>query len=194
MPNNISTRSCKTQFRADPPVESGAPFIIEGYFVVFDQPYVMWDGCTEVVDRHAFDHADVSDVRVLVDHDSRLVLGRSTAGTADFEIDDTGVYVRCTINPDDQEAMNLRARVLRGDVDQASFGFEEDDVEYIDNPDGTVRRVIRGISKLWEFSVCTFPAYEQTIVSARSADSEKIRRDVLNHKKQKLKRRFLHHA
>lgn len=194
MPPNISTRSHRTQFRTDQPAVENAPLMLEGYFVVFNQPYEIAPGCTEVVDPHAFDHCDCTDVRALIDHDSRLVLGRSTAGTLNFEIDDYGLYGRVTINPDDQDALNIRARVLRGDVDQASFGFEENDVEYIDNPDGTFRRIIRSIAKLWEITVCTFPAYEQTAVSARSADSAKVRRDVLNMKKTKLKRRFLHHG
>ena len=198
MPNNLVRRSRPLRFRDDSAPAADAPLTIEGYFVVFDQPYTMFDGCEEYVDRHAFDHADCSDVRVLVDHDPRLVLGRCNdkTQTATFEIDDVGVYVRCSINPDDQDALNLRARVLRGDVDQASFGFweDEDGVEYIDNPDGTYRRIVRGITKLEEFSVCTFPAYEQTSVSARSAEPDRVRREVLNHRKNKLKRRFMHHA
>ena len=32
--------------------------------------------CEEVIDRHAFDNAVMTDVRALIDHNSRLVLGR----------------------------------------------------------------------------------------------------------------------
>ena len=67
--------------------------------------------------------------------------------------------------------MNCRARLLRGDVDQASFGFEEYRSEWTENPDGTRKKVIKEISKLWEVSVCTFPAYESTAVSARNRNS-----------------------
>ena len=112
----------------------------------------------------------------------------------EFSIDDTGLFATIQINPDDTDALSLRARVLRGDVDQASFGFEESSVEYTDLPDGRVRRTIRKISKLWEVSVCTFPAYEQTYVSARSASGDALRRSVLEHRKTKLKRRLKHHG
>ena len=88
--------------------------------------------------------------------------------------------------------MNLHARAQRGDVDQASFGFDEDDVEYVDLPDGRVQRRIRHISKLWELSVCTFPAYEQTFVSARARCEADIRRERTRIQKEKLKRRFYH--
>lgn len=192
---DFSTRSRRTQFRADPP-RDGQPMVIEGYFVVFDQPYYVDDYCEEYVDRHAFDDADMTDVRALIDHDSRLVLGRrnDTVQTLSFDIDDVGIYVKIQVNPDDTDAMSLRARVLRGDVDQASFGFTESSVKYTDLPDGRCRRTILGISKLWEFTVCTFPAYEQTSVSARTRTGDDLRRELLEHRKQKLIRRLKHHG
>ena len=85
-------RSRPTQFRADAPAD-GQPMLIEGYFVVFDQPYYIDDFCEEVVDRHAFDGADMSDVRALIDHNPRLCLGRRNekVQTLSFDIDETGV-------------------------------------------------------------------------------------------------------
>lgn len=65
---------------------------IEGYFSVFDDEYEMWPGAVETVDRHAFDTAIHDDVRCLIDHDSRLVLGRTTAGTLQLRIDDHGLW------------------------------------------------------------------------------------------------------
>lgn len=188
-------RSRQTEFRTSEPAD-GQPMLIEGYFVVFDQPYYIDGYCEEVIDRHAFDDADMSDVRALIDHDSRLVLGRRNENvqTLDFEIDDVGLYARIQINPDDNDALSLRARVLRRDVDQASFGFDESSVAYTDLPDGRVRRTVLAIAKLWEITVCTFPAYEQTSVSARSRNGDALRREVLEHRKNKLRRRFKHHG
>lgn len=188
---NYQYRSRPTQFQAEAPAD-GQPMLIEGYFVVFDQPYHIDDYCEEVIDRHAFDGADMSDVRALIDHNPRLCLGRRNENvqTIAFDIDETGLYGRIQINPDDSDALSLRARVLRRDVDQASFGFEESSVEYTDLPDGRVRRTVRGISKLWEISVCTFPAYEQTTVSARSCNGNALRREVLEHRKNNLRRKL----
>lgn len=191
---DISYRSRKTEFRADAPAD-GQPYLIEGYFVVFGQPYYVDDYCEEVIDRHAFDNAVMNDVRALIDHNSRLVLGRrnETVQTLEFEIDDTGVYGRIQVNPDDTDAMSLRARVLRGDVDQASFGFIERRWEYEDLPDGRVRRTVLEIAELLELTVCTFPAYEQTSVSARSRNGDALRKEVLEHRKNNLRRKLKHY-
>lgn len=186
-----TVRSRPTQFRARR--EENAPPHIEGCFVVFDQPYYVDDTMEEVVMPGAFDGADMDDVRALVDHLSHLVLGRSTAGTLTFSLDDTGLYADITVNPADTDAMNLYARVQRGDVDQASFGFDESDVRYTDLPDGRVRREIHGISKLWEISVCTFPAYEQTSVSARSRLDGELSAHRLQAARSRLKAKFRHH-
>lgn len=191
---DISYRSRQTEFRADDPAD-GQPMLIEGYFVVFDQPYYIDDYCEEVIDRNAFAGADISDVRALIDHNPRLCLGRRNENvqTLDFDIDEVGLYGRIQVNPGDSDALSLRARVLRRDVDQASFGFEESSVEYTDLPDGRVRRTVRAISKLWEISVCTFPAYEQTSVSARSRNGDALRKEVLKHRKNNLRRKLKHH-
>ena len=188
---NYQYRSRPTQFRAEAPAD-GQPMLIEGYFVVFDHPYYIDDYCEEVIDRHAFDGADMSDVRALIDHNPRLCLGRRNENvqTLEFDIDETGLYGRIQINPADNDALSLHARVLRRDVDQASFGFEENSVEYTDLPDGRVRRTVRGISKLWEISVCTFPAYEQTTVSARSRNGDALRKELLEHRKANLRRKL----
>ena len=187
------TRARRADFKTR---EDGEDLIIEGYFIVFNQPYSTFYGVEEYVDPHAIDeNTDTSDVRALTDHLSHLVLGRSTAGTLTWSIDDVGLFGTIPINRRDLDAVNLHARVQRGDVDQASFGFDEDDVEWIDLPDGRVQRIIRHISKLWEISVCTFPAYEQTSVSARDRDSAaQLKDELAAHKKENLKRRFKHHA
>lgn len=192
---DITYRSRKTEFRAETPSD-GQPMLIEGYFIVFGQPYYVDDYCEEVIDRHAFDNAIMTDVRALIDHNSRLVLGRRNeeVQTLDFEIDDAGVYGRIQINPDDTDAMSLRARVLRRDVDQASFGFIERRWEYEDLPDGRVRRTVLEIAELLELTVCTFPAYEQTSVSARSRNGDALRKDLVKHKVTNLRRKLKHYG
>ena len=195
MPNNPSSvmRTRRADFHTRE--AEGGGQVVEGYFVVFEQPYYVDDFFEEIVCRGAIDAAtDTSDVRALIDHDSRLVLGRANdnVNTLSWSIDDTGVFATIQINELDTDAVNLHARTQRGDVDQASFGFDEDDVEYVDLPDGRVQRRIRHISKLWELSVCTVPAYEQTFVSARARCEADIRRERTRIQKEKLKRRFYH--
>lgn len=185
------TRARQTEFATR---SEGEDMTIEGYFVVFEQPYYIDDYCEEIISRGAFDDADMSDVRALIDHLPHLVIGRNTANTLKLTIDDNGLFASIKINARDADAVSLYARIQRGDVDQASFGFEEKEVIYADLPGGRVRRTISKIEKLWEVSVCTFPAYEQTYVSARSAAASDVKRQRLQAQKNNLKRRFKHHA
>lgn len=146
---------------------------IEGYFSVFNSPYELWDGVTEEVAQGAFDETLSEDIRCLIDHETRLVLGRNKSGTLELKTDARGLWGKVEINPNDQDAVNLYERVKRGDVDQCSFGFEILDEEFIDNGDGTAKWIIRKV-KLYEVSIVTFPAYEDTSVSARKKDIETI--------------------
>ena len=153
--------------------EGGDP-IIEGYFVVFDGTYHIADGVTESVDRNAFNETIGGDIRILVDHDTRLVLGRTGAGTAQVRVDERGVWGHVDINPNDSDAVNAHARVERGDVTQGSFGFGILDEETEYREDGSVHFTIKKV-ELYELSVVTFPAYEETSVSARKKQADEIK-------------------
>ena len=114
------------------------------------------------------------DTRALINHNSTLVLGRTKAGTLELKEDEHGLWGRIKINRDDVDAMNLYARVQRGDVDQCSFGFDIERETFVDLGGGAVRWEIEKIGTLYEVSVCTFPAYEETGVKARKKQLEDI--------------------
>ena len=169
-------RQTRTREAAFETRENGDEKRIEGYFSVFGSDYELWPGATESIDPHAFDDAlTQDDVRVLVDHDTRLVLGRTSAGTAELRVDDHGLWGSVIINPDDTDAMNAYARNKRGDVTQASFGFDILDEETEKRADGSVHWTIKKV-KLYEVSLCTFPAYKETELKARAEDLKEIRR------------------
>lgn len=144
---------------------------IEGYFAVFDSPYWLWDTAFETIDRGAFDLSVDTDVRALTNHDSTLVLGRTSVGSLELRVDERGLYGVIRVNREDSDAMNAYARVKRGDVSQCSFGFDILDEYQELREDGITVFHLRRV-KLWEVSVCTFPAYEDTGVSARMAQVE----------------------
>ena len=149
---------------------------IEGYFAVFDSPYELWEGASEIIKPGAFDGCLSQDVRALINHDTTLVLGRTKSGTLELKQDSRGLWGSIKINRDDSDAMNLYARVQRGDVDQCSFGFEIERETFVDLGGGACRWGIEKINPLYEVSVCTFPAYEETAVSARKQQLEEIQR------------------
>ena len=146
--------------------------VIACHFAVFNSPTELWPGCIEQIAPGAFASSLSGDVRALIDHETRLVLGRTIAGTLALREDETGLYGEIKINEQDSDAMNLYARVQRGDVSQCSFGFDIVAEDYVMSPDGqtctwTIRDVI-----LYEVSVVTFPSYEATSAVAR-ADGDK---------------------
>lgn len=162
---------------------------IEGYFARFDDVYDMGWGITETIDRHAFDSTIHDDIRVLVNHDTTKVLGRTAAGTAELRVDDVGLWGSAKINPADSDAMNEAARMERGDVTGASFGFEIKRIEReYDDSKGTIHRILKDV-RLYEVSVCTFPAYQKTAVGVREEDREAAR-DEIRAWKEKQKERF----
>lgn len=155
--------------------EDGNDLYIEGYFAVFNSNYEVWSGATESVAPGAFSNTLSDDVRALINHDTTLVLGRNKANTLELKEDSRGLWGKITINPNDSDAMNLYERVKRGDVDQCSFGFDivKEDTEI--REDGTIHWTIREV-KLYEVSCCTFPAYEETSISARKRDFEEVQK------------------
>ena len=158
--------------------EDGNELKIEGYFAVFNSIYQIFDDLSESVAPGAFDDTLGDDIRALINHDSSLVLGRNTAHTLELRQDEHGLWGSITINPNDQDAMNLYARVQRGDVDQCSFGFDILSEDYDVRDDGSVHWTIKKV-RLYEVSVCTFPAYEETNVKARSAQRDEIKKRSL---------------
>jgi HK97 family phage prohead protease len=170
------TRQTRTHEATFETRETGEEKRIEGYFSVFGSDYNIAPGASESIDPHAFDDALAQDdVRVLVDHDTRLVLGRTSAGTAELRVDDHGLWGSVLINPDDTDALNAYARNKRGDVTQASFGFDILDEETEKRADGSIHWTIKKV-KLYEVSLCTFPAYQETELQARREDLQEIRR------------------
>lgn len=149
--------------------DNGEP-VIEGYFAVFNSNYELWEGASESIAPTAFDNSISGDIRALINHDTTLVIGRTTNGTLELKVDSRGLWGRIKINPKDQDAMNIHARVERGDVTQCSFGFfiREEETEFL--PDGSVHWTLTDV-ELFEVSCCTFPAYEETSISARQRDA-----------------------
>ena len=183
IPAQISVRS-----------EDNGP-VIACHFAVFNSPTELWPGCIEQIAPGAFASSLNRDVRALDNHDIRIVLGRTVAGTLSLQEDGTGLYGEIKINEHDSDAMNLYARVQRGDISQCSFGFDIVAEDYVVSPDGqtctwTIREVI-----LYEVSVVTFPAYETTSAIARAAgDIDALKTARLERRKNELLERIKNHA
>lgn len=174
MPNERQQRQVRCVAQQFQTRAANDDLFIEGYFSVFNSEYPLWEGASEIVKPGAFTNSISGDVRALINHDSSLVLGRTKAGTLTLRQDERGLWGSIRINRDDVDAMNLYARVQRGDVDQCSFGFDIKRETFVDLGDGKCRWEIEEVDPLYEVSVCTFPAYTETSVSARKQDLAEI--------------------
>ena len=171
--------------------EDGKQYI-EGYFAVFNSNYDIAPGMSESVAPEAFNNTISDDIRCLTDHDTRLVLGRTSAHTFELKVDAHGLWGRALINPNDQDAVNTKARVDRGDINQASFGFDiiKEDTDI--REDGSVHFTIREV-KLYECSVVAFPAYAETNIASRAKDAEvaKVRAKQADFERREARRKEL---
>lgn len=162
---------------------------IEGYFAVFGQETELWPGCYEKIEKGAFEKSiRENDIRCLFNHDSGFVLGRKSAGTLELREDGHGLYAKVRINEADSQAMDIYARVERGDITGCSFGFDPTAQEYEERPDG-IHWTIKEADTL-EISICTFPAYPQTEIEARQKDAAKRKAHCIEREKAELKKRL----
>lgn len=131
----------------------------------------------EIIEEGALDDADLKDVRFLVNHDtSKLPLARSRNNnensTMQMTVGKDGMSIRVNLDTENNsDARNLYSAVSRGDVTGMSFMFGIDDQEWEELESEHPTRRIKKISRVLEVSAVTFPAYEQTEISARDKAS-----------------------
>lgn len=152
---------------------NGESTIIEGYAAIFNSKTTIGDDWwTEEIAPGAFSDAiaEGADVRALINHDWNMVLGRTKSGTLKLEEDDRGLKFTVEI-PDTSYAQDLVKSMERGDINQCSFGFyvKADEWDYETEP---THRIIKDV-ELFEVSIVTFPAYEDTEASVRSKEINK---------------------
>lgn len=145
---------------------------LSGYFAVFNSPYEVFAGWVETIAPGAFARylAEGGGTKALWNHDTDIVLGSTAAGTLTLREDETGLYGEIEINNADTDALNVYARIARGDVEGCSFGFDIARQDEWWDDEGVYHTVIREVDPLYEVSPCTFPAYSATSIEARSME------------------------
>jgi HK97 family phage prohead protease len=171
--NNTELRSCvgAIELRQS---DTGKDTVF-GYALKFGVPYDMgW--FTEEIQRGALDEADLSDVRILFNHDQNLILGRTKAGTAKIGIDEVGMWYMAEL-PDSPTGQNVKEALKRGDIDQSSWAFsistDETGRSKGDkwmNKDGKDYRVITSVRAVYDASPVTYPANPDTTAAKRSKE------------------------
>lgn len=152
--------------------------IVEGYALKFNRESNLLGEFVEVISPEALRNADLSDVRCLIDHNSSYVLGRTVADTLKLEVDDVGLRFRCEL-PNTSYARDLYENIKLGNINQCSFGFtiEEDGDEFERREDGIFKRTVNKIRSLFDVSIVTYPAYEDTDVAPALRSIKNIKED-----------------
>jgi len=148
---------------------------ITGYAAKFGKWSLDLGGFREKIKSGAFDEAlkrDDADVRALKNHDSNLILGRTTSGTLRLNTNSVGLQVEID-PPDTNTGRDTVEEIRRKDITGMSFAFTtaEDDWKYLE--DGNVERTIIKVGELFDVGPVTYPAYPDTSVAARSMDAYK---------------------
>lgn len=166
MENKI-VRYIDTELRRDEKRSNG----VEGYAVVFNQEADMgW--FTEVIDQHALDEADLSDVVLNLNHDNNILLAGTRNGSMSLKIDERGLLQNSEVI-DTTQGRDVMKLVDSGLISKMSFAFViAPDGEEWSERNGKEHRVIRKISRLYDCSLVAFPAYPQTSAWARGNDDE----------------------
>lgn len=159
----------------------------------------------EIIDDGALANTDLKDVRFLVNHNTDMIpLARSrnnnVNSTMQMEVvPGSGMSIRVDLDTENNaEAKSLYSAVERGDISGMSFMFSVDGDRWEDLDSDHPTRHILAISRVYEVSAVTFPAYEATSIQARglsdalesakaSLESAKAERREIERKKQKIR-------
>ena len=191
-------RNFTFDIRADTDSENGA--YITGRPIVFESKTNL-GCCDEIIRAGALDDADLSDVRFLINHNTDMIpLARYKEGfknsTMQIQTDKDGLVMRVNLDiENNQDARALYSAVQRGDVSGMSFMFTIDSDEWEGLETDHPTRYINKIGYVAEVSAVTFPAYEQTEISARDKKAVEEARKALqkndNVELEKLKLKYL---
>ena len=151
--------------------------IIEGRPVVFNSRADLgW--YDEIILPEALVDCDLKDVRLCLNHDTSYVYARSRNNNENSSmqifVDEKGLGFRAKLDLESPKAKDYYIAIVRGDMDKMSFMFRVDRDEWEDIDSDHPTRYIKGISRIYEISMVTFPAYDSTSIQAASESDEAL--------------------
>lgn len=148
---------------------------ITGRPIVYNAPTVIGGMFNEVFEPGALNNADLRDVPLLVGHNqSSIPVARSRRNngnsTMTLTVGADGLDFDASLDVENNPtARELYSAVKRQDISGMSAAFTVEDEEWTELESPMPTRHIRKVSRVYEVSAVTFPAYEQTSIVARSA-------------------------
>lgn len=132
--------------------------VVVGYGAVFNSESNDLGGFVEYIAPGAFDGRLEDDVRFLINHDG-LPLARTTNNTLRLSVDERGLKYEADM-PETTLANDLITLLRNGTISQSSFAFTVEDDSWR-NEDGKNIRTINKVSRLYDVSSVTYPAYNE---------------------------------
>ncbi|WP_415425716.1 HK97 family phage prohead protease [Staphylococcus borealis] len=158
-------------------VGAAQDMVIEGYALLFNVLSDDVGGYKEVVLPSALDNVDIEDVKCLINHDDRYVIGRTKARTLELSVDSKGLKFKCFL-PNTTYARDIYENINVGNVNQCSYhALFPKSMNGVDTgfswsvQNGEYIRTIEQLDKLNDVSVVTVPAYKDTNVLAVQRDA-----------------------
>lgn len=146
--------------------------MVTGYGAVFNsRSQVLYtekgDPFVEIVKPGAFvkSLAD-ADVRALMNHDTRFLLGRLNARTLRLKEDEKGLPYEIDLGNRSYDR-DLEESLVRGDIYGSSFSFATVEDDWQEGPNGIAQRELRSVH-LFDVGPVVFPAYLASSATFRS--------------------------
>ena len=159
--------------------------IIEGYAIVFGVRSVLlfdwYDRYYEIIEPGAIDEARLRDmdIKMTLFHDREMLVARSNkgVGTLKLTVDEVGVKYEFEAphTPAGDTAIEL---VRRGDLAGSSFTYWSDEktsVRYELTDEDILVRYVDRIDKIYEMTIASDPAFQETTVTAREVEATGIK-------------------
>ena len=188
MPRTFERRSYNFDIRAEMDDKRGS--IITGRPIVYNSKTDLgW--FDEIIEAGALNEADLTDVRFLVNHDTKMIpLARSRRNNGNstmmMSVDNLGLnldYVSLDTE-NNVTAKALYSAVDRGDLSGMSFMFSIDGERWENLESEHPTRYITKIGAVYEVSAVTWPAYDSTEINARSKEALDNARSALERARQ----------
>ena len=167
--------------------QDGDDNVVVGYGSVFNTLSNELGGFREIISEGAFDGRLKDDVRFLINHDG-LPLARTTNGTLKLTTDERGLKYEAKV-ANTSLGRDLIELMRNGTINQSSFAFVVEDDSW-EVRDGVNVRTINKVSRLYDVSAVTYPAYEEASVALRSmkewkkTEDEKVMKENLEKEKE----------
>lgn len=182
---DLTTRSYSVELETR---EENSDGIITGRPIVFNSVADLGYFYEEIA-QGALDSANLNDVRFCLNHDTSYVYARSRRNNAQSTMrllpNELGLDIEARLAiQESAKAKDLYTAILRRDIDKMSFMFSIGDEEWRDLDTDKPTRIIKRIDSVVEVSAVTFPAYDSTMIDARSKEALDSARSALENARQ----------